>query len=68
MLVVSIVIDLSVIPDFQCYIHIRPLAVYIVGIEDFFASAFENMAFATQLAIVHTFPFLTDVSLTLVSC
>ena len=52
MLVVSIVIDLSVIPDFQCYLHIRPLAVYIVGIEDFFASAFENMAFATQLTVV----------------
>ena len=49
MLVVSIVIDSSVASYFQRYIHIRPFAVYIVGIEDFFASAFKNMAFAAQL-------------------
>ena len=52
MLVVSIVIQLSIASNFQCYMHIRSLAVYIVGIEDFFASAFENMAFATQLTVV----------------
>ena len=51
-LVVSIVIDSSVASDFQCYIHIRPLAINIVGIEHFFASAFQNMALAAQLTIV----------------
>ena len=50
MLVVSIVIDSSVASYFQRYIHIRPFAVYIVGIEYFFASAFKNMAFVAQLA------------------
>ena len=47
-----IVIDSSVASYFQRYIHIRPFAVYIVGIEDFCASAFKYMAFATQLTVV----------------
>ena len=55
MLVVSIVIDSSVASYFQRYIHIRPFAVYIVGIEDFFASAFKNMAFAAQLTSSSSF-------------
>ena len=63
-----IVIDSSVASYFQCYIHIRPLAVYIVGIEDFFASAFKNMAFAAYLAIMQTFPFVQDVIQTFFSC
>ena len=46
------VAPLSVASYFQCYIHIRPLAVYIVGIEYFFASAFKDMAFAAQLTVV----------------
>ena len=37
---------------FQCYIHIRPLAVYIVGVELLFASAFQNMAFAAYFTVV----------------
>ena len=44
-----IVIDSFVSSYFQCYFHIRAFAVYIVGIEDFFASAFKNMACAAQL-------------------
>ena len=52
MLVVSIVLSLAIASNFQCDIHIRPLAVYIVGIEQFFALAFENMAFAAQLTVV----------------
>ena len=63
-----IVIDSSVASYFQCYIHIRPLAVYIVGIEDFFASAFQNMAFATYLTIMQTSPFVQDVIQMLFSC
>lgn len=62
------VIPLSVASYFQCYIHIRPLAVYIVGIEDFFASAFKNMAFATYLTIMQTSPFIQDVIQTFLSC
>ena len=58
MLVVSIVIDLYVASDFQCYIHIRPLAVYIVGIKLLFASAFQDMTFAAYLTIMQTSPFI----------
>ena len=54
--------------NFQCYIHIRPLAVYIVGIGDFFASAFKNMAFAAYLAIMQASPFVQNVIQTLFSC
>ena len=62
------VTPLSVASDFQCYIHIRPLAVYIVCIEDFFTSAFKNMAFAADLAIMQAFPFVQDVIQTFFSC
>ena len=62
------VAPLSVASDFQCYIHIRPLAVYIVGIESFFASDFKNMAFAAYLAIMQAFPFVQNVIQTLFSC
>ena len=62
------VTPLSVASYFQCYIHIRPLAVYIVGIEDFFASAFKNMAFAAYLAIMQTSPFVQDIIQTFFSC
>ena len=68
MLVVSIVIDLSVTPDFQCYIHIWPLAVYIVGIEHFLTSAFQTMAFAAQLTVVQTSPFVQNIIQTFLSC
>ena len=63
-----IVIDSSVASYFQCYIHIRPLAVYIIGIKDFFTSAFKNMAFATYLAIMQTSPFVQDIIQTFFSC
>ena len=62
------VAPLSIASYFQCYIHIRTLAVYIVGIEDFFASAFKNMAFAAYLAIMQTSPFVQDVIQTFFSC
>ena len=62
------VAPLSVASYIQCYIHIRTLAVYIVGIEDFFASAFQAVAFATQLTVVQTFPFVQDIIQTLFSC
>ena len=62
------VTPLSVASYFQCYIHIRPLAVYIVGIEQFFASAFKNMAFAAYLAIMQTSPFVQDIIQTFFSC
>ena len=68
MLVVSIVIDLYVASDFQCYIHIRPLAVYIVGIKLLFVSAFQNMAFTANLTVMQTFPFIQDVIQTFFSC
>ena len=62
------VAPLSVASYIQCYINIRTLAVYIVGIEDFFASAFQDVAFATQLTVVQTFPFVQDIIQTLFSC
>ena len=62
------VAPLSVASYIQCYIHIRPLAVYIVYIERFFASTFKNMAFAAYLAVMQTSPFFQDVIQTLFSC
>ena len=62
------VAPLSVASYTQCYIHIRTLAVYIVSIEYFFASAFKDMAFAAYLTIMQTSPFVQDIIQTLFSC
>ena len=59
---------LSVVSDFQSYIHIRPLALYIVGIKHFLASSFQNMALAAQLTVVQTSPFVQDIIQTFFSC
>ena len=68
MVVCFSVTSLSATSDFQCYIHIRPLALYIFGIEHFLASSFQNMALAAQLTVVQTFPFIQNVIHTLFSC
>lgn len=42
--------------------------VYIVCIEYFFASAFQNMALTAQLTVVQTSPFIQNVIQTFLSC
>ena len=62
------VTPLSVASDFQCYIHIRPLAVYIVSIKLLFASAFQGMTFAAYLTIMQASPFIQNIIQTFFSC
>ena len=53
------------IPYLQSNVHIVPLALDVVGIEGFGVTALENMALATNLAIMQAFPCIKDIGLTL---
>ena len=59
---------LSAVSDFQSYIHIRTLAIYIVGIELLFTSAFQHVAFAAQLTVVQAFPCMQYIVQSFFSC
>jgi hypothetical protein len=53
------------VPYLQGDVHIATLAPDVVGIEGFGVTALENMALATNLAIMQAFPCIKDIGLTL---
>ena len=58
----------SIVSDFQRDVHIRPLAVYIVGIELLLATASEDVAFAAQPTVMQAFPFVQNVVQAFFAC
>ena len=58
----------SIVSDFQRDVHIRPLALYIVGIELLLAAASENVAFAAQPTVMQAFPFVQHIVQAFFAC
>lgn len=57
----SVLLPYRTVPNFQCNIHITPLAFDVISIEDFGIHTFQDTALATRLTIVKAFPGFEDV-------
>jgi hypothetical protein len=59
----SVLLPYRSVPNFQCNIHITPLAFDVISIENFGIPTFQDTALTTSLTIVQAFPGFEDISL-----